>query len=424
MITNENKIKRCYHLLKNWWEMIELNNYEKSFLKNEIVCFNQQLLRLKDKVLRVGVYGKAGVGKSSILNLILEEDYFNTGILNGSTKEIISKEWILKKGLINRVVLIDFPGIDIFATKQVQDNTNNILNLDFILFIISGDMNRNEVNTINLLIRNGKKIIIIFNKIDIWSESEIKQIISNIRKKLINNSDIPIIRSSIKNSKDNHSQYSIRNYLIKTFNTISDTLLIYNTVQIASKLALNIKENRLTKRKKKAQITIGKYATLKASSVVLNPILFFDMFGSFALDTILIKELSKIYGIKFKRESARTIFENISINNIYLGATQVGINISFNLIKKISLLSAPFTHGMSLLPYGPIAIAQAILAIRATKLIGKIAAKEILNKSKLNNLEPFQIIQQFALKELEMPYSQENFLYNQRINKDYSIFIP
>ena len=42
-------IKENYLLLKKWWETINLTNYEKSFLNKEIIAFNQQLLRLKEK---------------------------------------------------------------------------------------------------------------------------------------------------------------------------------------------------------------------------------------------------------------------------------------------------------------------------------------------------------------------------------------
>ena len=58
------KIKENYLLLKNWWENIELTNYEKIFINGEISSFNKQLLRLKEKKIRIGAYGKSGVGKS------------------------------------------------------------------------------------------------------------------------------------------------------------------------------------------------------------------------------------------------------------------------------------------------------------------------------------------------------------------------
>ena len=75
-------IDKSYLLLKKWWESIDLTNYEKCILNNEIISLNQQLFRLNEKQLRIGIYGKAGVGKSSILNLLLEKNVFKTGIIN------------------------------------------------------------------------------------------------------------------------------------------------------------------------------------------------------------------------------------------------------------------------------------------------------------------------------------------------------
>ena len=171
-----------------------------------------------------------------------------------------------------------------------------------------------------------------------------------------------------------------------------ETLLTLNTLQLADKLFLNIKKQRLKKRQNEAQSIIGKFATIKASTVALNPLFLFDIAGSFALDTALISELSKVYGLSLKGESARKIIKKISINNFFLGASQVGINTSFNIIRKLILITMPLSHGLSFLPYGPIAIIQAGIAVRSTKLLGKLAAKEILVRSKLSRLEPLLII--------------------------------
>ena len=84
----QNEIDKTYSLLKNWWEGIDLTNYEKNNLNKDIISFNQQLYRLREKKLRIGIYGKAGVGKSSILNLFLNKNKFKTGIINGSTRKV------------------------------------------------------------------------------------------------------------------------------------------------------------------------------------------------------------------------------------------------------------------------------------------------------------------------------------------------
>ena len=65
----ELKINKNYLLLKNWWETIDLTNYEKSYFNREIISFNQQLFRLKEKNIRIGAYGKSGAVSYTHLTL-------------------------------------------------------------------------------------------------------------------------------------------------------------------------------------------------------------------------------------------------------------------------------------------------------------------------------------------------------------------
>ena len=368
------KINKNYLLLKNWWENIDLTNYEKSFFNREIISFNQQLFRLKEKKIRIGAYGKSSVGKSAVLNSLLNKDIFKTDIINGSTREIQAAEWAIEDQTLKSIVLLDSPGFDFCNIKFPKKIYSCINHSDLILFIVAGDINRNEVSEISSFIKDGKKIIIILNKIDLYKKNELEEIIENIKSKLPKDLNIPIII----NHKNN-----IKKYMTTILNQYGEKLLTLNSLQLADKLCLKIKKQRLKKRQKLAQSTIGKFSTIKASAVALNPFILIDVAGSFAIDTALIRELSKIYGLNLKGESTKKIFQNISINNIFLGVTQVGINTSFNLIRKVILLTAPLTNGLSLLPYGPIAIIQAAIAIHSTKILGKLAAKEIFIRSKI-----------------------------------------
>jgi len=409
------KIKENYLLLKKWWETIDLTNYEKSFLNREIISFNQQLLRLKEKKIRIGAYGKSGVGKSSILNSLLKKDIFKTDIINGTTKEIQSEICTIKDQTLNSLEFLDSPGFD-FCNIKFPDKVYSFINhSDIILFIVSGDLNRNELSEISSFIKEGKKIIVILNKIDLLNKIELKEIIENIKFKLPKDLNIPIII--------NHEN-NLKNYITKLINQYGEMLLTLNSIQLADKLFLRIKEQRLKRRQKLAQSTIGKFSTMKASAVALNPFILFDVAGSFVLDTALISELSKIYGLKLKGESTRKIFKNISINNLYLGVTQVGINTSFNLIKKVILLSAPFTNGLSLLPYGPIAIIQAAIAMHSTKIIGKLAAKEIFLRSKASFIEPAIMIQNMNLKDPEIFNHINIYFSNRNLNNNFVSILP
>ena len=180
----------------------------------------------------------------------------------------------------------------------------------------------------------------------------------------------------------------------------------------------------MKRRQKLAQSTIGKFSTIKASAVALNPFILFDVAGSFVLDTALISELSKIYGLTLKGESTRKLFKNISINNFYLGVTQIGVNTSFNLIKKVILLSAPFTSGLSLLPYGPIAIIQAAIAVHSTKILGKLAAKEIFIRSKASFIEPAIMIQNMTLNDPDIFNHINIYFSNRNLNNNFVSILP
>jgi len=409
------KIKKNYLLLKNWWETIDLTNYEKSYFNRDIISFNQQLFRLKEKKIRIGAYGKSGVGKSSVLNSLLEKDIFKTDIINGTTREIQAEEWKFKDQSLNSIELLDSPGFDFCDIKFPDKVYSSINHSDLILFIISGDINRNELNEISSFIKDGKKIILILNKIDLFNKNELKEIIENIKSKLPKDLNIPIIINNENN---------LKNYITKLINQYGEILLTLNSIQLADKLFLKIKEQRLKRRQKLAQSTIGKFSTIKASAVALNPFILFDVAGSFALDTALINELSKIYGLKLKGESTRKIFKSISINNLCLGITQVGVNTSFNLIKKLILLTAPFTNGLSLLPYGPIAIIQAAIAIYTTKILGKLAAKEIFIRSKASFIEPAIMIQNMNFNDSEIFNHINIYFSNRNFNNNFVSILP
>jgi hypothetical protein len=409
------KINKNYLLLKNWWETIDISNYEKSFFNREIISFNQQLFRLKEKKIRICAYGKSGVGKSSVLNSLLKKDLFKTDIINGSTREVQEGEWNLKDQTLKSIELLDSPGFDVCDIKFPDKIYSCIYHSDLILFTVAGDINRNELSEINSLIKNGKKIIVVLNKIDLFKKNELDEVIENIKFKLPKDLNIPIIINHRNN---------LKNYITKLISQQGEILLTLNSLQLADKLFVKIKEQRLKRRQKLAQSTIGKFSTIKASAVALNPFILFDVAGSFALDTALISELSKIYNLNLKSESTRKIFKNISINNLFLGVTQIGINTSFNLIKKVILLTAPFTNGLSLLPYGPIAVIQAAIAVYSTKNLGKLAAKELFIRSKVSFIEPSIMIQNITFKEPEIFNHLNIYLSNRNLKNNFVSFLP
>ena len=107
-----------------------------------------------------------------------------------------------------------------------------------------------------------------------------------------------------------------------------------------------------------------------------------------------------------------------------MGVTQVGVHTSFNLIKKVILLTAPFTNGISLIPYGPIAIIQAAIAVYSTKIIGRLAAKEIFVKSKASFIDPAVMIENMNFNDSEIFNHINIYFSNRNFNKNFVSILP
>tara|TARA_Y100001970_G_scaffold294309_1_gene450288 strand:+ start:14707 stop:16023 length:1317 start_codon:yes stop_codon:yes gene_type:complete len=438
MIENINNKFDLNKMLEEWFLNLELTNLEKIKYKNLIDYLRHQLTNLQEKNFYIGAVGPSGSGKSSILNSLIKNNYFETNVLNGSTSKVSTTEIKASYNNLQKIFLVDTPGVDT-VKELISDNSllRKIYSLDLVLFVISKDIDREEIKLLNLISRKGKKIILILNKTDHWNKKELQQISNNIKSKLRNIDQFwftstaasPHI-SGIENKKlikYISSISDIKNLeilLSEILNSVGEELIILKTFQVAERFFSMIKKGRLKRRKEKAQTIIGKFAAIKASTLAANPFLMIDIAGGIALDTALIMELSKLYGLNIKGKSAKILLKKLSISNLYLGSWQIFINLLFNFSKSLILITTPFNGGLSIASTGPIAIAQAALAIKSTKMIGKLAAQEMLTNSqnKIINLQSF--LKKFAKSNPELNECINEFLDVQRNIPNSSSLIP
>ena len=118
--------------------------------------------------LKIGIIGKPNVGKSSLLNALIEENKAIVTDIEGTTRDIVEGEFNLN-GIICHI--IDTAGIrkteDIVEKLGVNKSLEIIEEADLIIYML----NNNEIITeeeLNLLKRiKNKKHIIVVNKIDL-----------------------------------------------------------------------------------------------------------------------------------------------------------------------------------------------------------------------------------------------------------------
>ncbi len=384
---------KCKFLLAQWKEDLNLTNFEKTKFEDTLNQLDFQIQKLEKKELQVAVYGRVGVGKSSLLNALIEKQIFQTDVVNGNTKTTKSYKWCKKFKGINKVELIDSPGIDeINNTQKEKINFNYLIDTDLILYVIDSDITRIDLNYIEELLGHNKPLILVLNRCDQWNKREAKLILSSIHKKLSfykHKIKIALVASSpreakikidgtVRSEQKNPIVDVLKHDLKDVIDQSGELLLCINSLRIADQFYKLIKKNRLLKKKEAAQSLIGKYAALKASGVAINPFLMIDLVTGLAFDSALVIQLSKLYGLEVSGPSARQLVKKLGLHNSLLAGTQILLQITLNIFKQILLLAAPLTGGLSLAPAAPIAIAQAALAIHTTKLIGRLAAYKFL----------------------------------------------
>ena len=214
-IQEELNYKQAQDSLRNLVNHLDLTTEEKYGMEIELNNLTAMLEKLDQAILQIAAFGMVGRGKSSVLNALLGHNIFETGPIHGVTQTIDTANWKLEgdqhiKGLQtvslsgwgkSQIQLIDTPGID-----EVDGETREKLahemaqQVDLILFIISGDITQVEFAALSQLREAGKPIILAFNKIDQYPETDRLVIYEKIRdervKQLLSPDEIVMIAAS------------------------------------------------------------------------------------------------------------------------------------------------------------------------------------------------------------------------------------
>ena len=253
-----NKIKELRKDLINLSSLLELeldfseedvefaNREQLENLLDEILSFNNLLLDsyklnnvIKDGI-NVLILGKPNVGKSTILNGLLEEDKAIISDIPGTTRDVLEDTITIGGNLIR---FIDTAGIrktdDKIEKIGIEKALNQIEKAALILYVF--DLNKTNVDALERELNNDlfnkKHIIYIGNKGDLKVSKEVDLYFSNKKLKKIsanNNNDI--------NKLKNH----INNYITKNL-VSSDSSIMINERHYASLTNVNTSINNVKK---------------------------------------------------------------------------------------------------------------------------------------------------------------------------------
>ncbi|MCB1196272.1 ribosome biogenesis GTPase Der [bacterium] len=183
---------------------------------------------------KITIVGKPNVGKSTLLNAILNEDRAMVDSVAGTTRDIIDTKVTIHN---TEYILVDTAGIrhrkkiddtvESYALLRTEDAIKRS-DLVFVLIDATEGVTRQDDRILKMVMEHGKAMLLVFNKWDLVSEVSQNELISHVEKTYKFLSYIPIVCLSALHRTNLH--------------------LIYKQIpQLLESSALNIKTSELNR---------------------------------------------------------------------------------------------------------------------------------------------------------------------------------
>ncbi|MFM2061739.1 MAG: hypothetical protein RLZZ507_1409 [Cyanobacteriota bacterium] len=397
--------------LRNLVNNLDLTTQEKSGLEAEIADLETMLGKLESMVVQIAAFGMVGRGKSSLLNALVGQPVFETGPLHGVTRAEQKVNWSISQeasGTLkatfpstgqSQVELVDTPGLD-----EVDGETRAALaqqvakQADLILFVISGDMTKIEQLALSQLREVGKPIILVFNKVDQYPETDRIAIYEKIRddrvRELLSPDEIvmsaasPLVKTAVVRAdgsrgiqlrQGNAQVDELKLKILEILQREGKALVALNTMLYADTVNEQVVQRKLEIREKNANELIWKAVMTKALAIALNPVTVVDILSSIVIDIALILGLSKLYGIQMTEKGAVQLLQKIALSMGGIGASELLANLGLSGLKTLLGISASATAGVTIAPYLSVAITQAGVAGVSSYGIGQVTKAYLAN---------------------------------------------
>ncbi|MBD2346789.1 GTP-binding protein [Anabaena subtropica] len=399
--THLNRARASLRQALSWYSYLRKSGHLSSnpelagLVKPEIEALNSTLEKLESNVIRIAAFGLVSRGKSAVLNALLGSKILQTGPLNGVTQWPRSVRWQPGGKVI--VELIDTPGLDeIQGESRAQMARDVVRQADLILFVVSGDITRTEYQALLELRQAQKPLILVFNKIDLYPDTDRATIYKNLQQLGAGNPQAkPLLPDEIVmiaaepapmevrvEWPDGRVSYEwetpesqvdeLKQSILNILNREGRSLLALNALIQARDAEAAIAQKTIDIRQQEAEDIIWQFTKYKALAVGLNPIAFFDILGGTVADLALIRSLSRLYGLPITSYEAGKILKTILMSSGGLLLGELGSSFLLGLGKSTAALTSG-DNPTNITAFAGSAIAQAGIAGYGAYTVGKAA---------------------------------------------------
>jgi small GTP-binding protein len=396
----EELVQRARESLEQTLAGLKLTPEEEVALSDEVQQLRDMVDKLDENSVEIAAFGMVSRGKSSVLNALCGKEVFRTGATHGTTVARSEHPWetatVSGPGMEGvNLILVDTPGIDEVGGEVREAMARNVArHADLILFVVSGDMQRKEFEALSDLRQAQKPILLVFNQIDRYPDTDRQAIYAKIKdervRHLVREDDIVMtaarpdpykvrIRHPDGTTTDEWERPEpiiepLKNRILAVLEREGKALVALNALLFAGDLHQEIVAHKVRIRDDAANRLIWNFALAKGAAVALNPIPVADMAGGLAVDIAMIVALSRVYGIALTGRTAASLVKDMVKALGALGAVEIATRLAAKGVQSalagLTVVSGGLAVPLTALGYGAIGLALGATAATTSYVLG------------------------------------------------------
>jgi hypothetical protein len=313
--------------------------------------------RLQQSYFQVVLLGNGSAGKTSIINALLGRKVGKTQARIGTTTDCQEYTQEINTSKLKRqIALIDTVGMQegsVVGLQRQQLALSAAQQSDLLIFVTAGDLTSSEYIELERLANLGKRLILAFNKIDLYLPSDRQLVLEQLQSRtqhFLQPRDIVAIAAQpnpIKVRQYAHpvdtkleacSQNkplqewweelppdiaALRDRMETILSHEWEELLIQNSHCQIQAIDQEIEQAINRQRRQDAEVIIKRYQLLNATTVFANPIPAIDLLAGTAISTQMLIDLGKIYEQPLQWQQAKQYALIMAQQLLQLGCVEI-----------------------------------------------------------------------------------------------------
>jgi GTPase SAR1 family protein len=312
---------------------------------------------------------------------------------------VLGSRAVGKTALLKALNLVDSAQpVESTLRQAAEPLSADVTKADLVLFVTTGDLTDSEFQTIQQLVQNHHRLLLVFNKQDQYLPADRPVILQQLHARLqslipaenlvaVSAQPAPIkvrqhqadgtIQERVEQPQPDLEALQTR--LQELLTTEAQSLILATSFRQAQALSQTVQQQLNQARRNRALPVIEQYQWIAAGTAFANPVASLDLLATATINAQMVMDLSSLYQQPFSLEQAKTVTGSLASQMVKLGLVEMATQAISPLLKS---------HALTYVAGGTL---QGISAAYLTRIAGLSLVEYFEEQSQATEASSFQL---------------------------------